>query len=73
MADPVEYASFMIRMWRDPAAAPDGEVDAADRDQAVWVGEIESVQSGRVVSFRGLEVLAELLVGQLTDAADLFE
>ena len=66
MADPVSYASFMIRVWREAAAEP-GE------EEPIWVGEIESVQSGRVVPFRGLEALAKLLVGQLTDGADFLE
>lgn len=64
--DPVSYASFMIRVWRDPA----GESDA---EEPMWVGEIESVQSGQVVPFRGLEALAELLVGRLSNPAAFFE
>jgi len=63
MADVVSYASFMIRMWRDPAAEP----DEADGEEAVWAGEIESVQSGRVVPFKGVEALVEILVRRLTE------
>ena len=66
MGDRVSYASFMIRVWRAPA-------DEADSIEAVWVGEIESVQSGRVVPFKGLAALAELLVGSLSESGDLRE
>ena len=70
MADSVAYASFMIRMWRDPVVAPDGETGG---EEVAWVGEVESVQSGQVLPFRGLEALAELLVGRLIGATDFLE
>lgn len=66
MADDANYASFMVRVWRDPVAAADGE-------EAVWAGEVEWVQSGRIESFRSLEALVALLVGQLNDAVDFLE
>lgn len=72
MTDSVDYASFMIRMWRERAREPD-EADQTGREQTVWVGEIESVQSGRVLPFRGLEALAELLVAGVTDDAGFVE
>jgi hypothetical protein len=57
-----EYASFLIRMWReaDPAAS-----DAV----AEWHGEIEHIQSGRRASFSALaemleDLRAQLLVGE---------
>ena len=57
-----EYASFLIRMWRelDPAA-PDAVAE--------WHGEIEHIQSGRRASFSGLaemleDLRAQLLVGE---------
>lgn len=72
MADLVDYTSFMIRMWRDPVREPD-EADETATDAAVWVGEIEHVQSGRLLPFRGLESLAELLVAGVTDDAGFVE
>jgi hypothetical protein len=57
-----EYASFLIRMWRelDPAA-PDAVAE--------WHGEIEHIQSGRRASFSALaemleDLRAQLLVGE---------
>ena len=49
-----EYASFLIRMWRevDPAA-PDAMTE--------WQGEIEHIQSGRHWSFDALDEVPELL------------
>ena len=66
MSEPVTYASFMIRVWRDPARESDAEEPA-------WAGEIESVQSGHIVQFRGVEALVELLVGRLTAPTDFLE
>lgn len=57
------YASFMIRVWR--------EVDsAADTEEPVWLGEVESIQTGLLVPFKGLQGLVELLVGQLSERTD---
>lgn len=45
-----EYASFLVRMWREPALkgrSPD----------APWKGELEHIQSGRHWAFDGLEEL----------------
>ena len=53
------YASFMVRMWREPA--PEG----ADTQEPAWMGELESIQTGRAWRFQGLEPLLELLAGQL--------
>ena len=64
--DSVRYASFMIRLWRDPAEASGEEVPP-------WVGEIESVQTGQIVTFKGLEALADLLVGRLSESPDFCE
>jgi hypothetical protein len=49
-----EYASFLIRMWR--------EVDLAVPEAAAeWRGEIEHIQSGRHWSFDALDEVPELL------------
>lgn len=54
------YASFLIRVWREMDGAPHAE-------EPVWAGEVESVQTGLIVPFKGLQGLVELLVGQLTE------
>lgn len=49
-----EYASFLIRMWR--------EVDpAAPSAMTEWHGEIEHIQSGRRASFSALAEMLEVL------------
>ena len=45
------YASFMVRLWREPA----GEV--VNRKAPDWMGELESIQSGRAWQFQGQEPL----------------
>jgi hypothetical protein len=62
MDDVANYASFIIRIWRAPA-------QESQQDKPLWMGEVESIQSGVVLSFRGLEELAELLLGSLTTRA----
>lgn len=57
------YASFMIRLWRAPA-----EQDARGEEPG-WMGEIESVQTGRTWQFRGVEALPELLAEQLGNSS----
>ncbi len=41
MPEAILYASFIVRLWREPA--PEG-VDAQD---SPWMGELESIQIGR--------------------------
>lgn len=60
------YASFIIRLWREPA--PEG----ADAHAPAWMGELESIQTGRAWRFQGLEPLLELLAGQLAANALTF-
>lgn len=62
MDDVANYASFIIRMWCAPA-------QESEQDEPLWMGEIESIQSGVVVSFKGLEALAELAWGLLATKA----
>jgi hypothetical protein len=59
MAETVLYASFVLRLWRDPAAE-----DAVEQELA-WMGELESIQTGRAWQFQGLAPLLGLLAGQL--------
>lgn len=54
MSTPVEYASFLIRLWRErglPRREPVGD----------WCIEVEHVQSGRKWSFDTLEELLGFL------------
>lgn len=53
------YASFMVRMWRNSVAV------AGLEQEPVWMGELESIQTGRAWQFQGLESLLPLLAGQL--------
>lgn len=53
------YASFMVRMWRNSVAV------AGLEQEPVWMGELESIQTGRAWQFQGLEPLLELLAAQL--------
>ena len=53
------YASFMVRLWRDPADT------AGPEQEPVWVGELESIQTGRTWQFQDLEPLLALLASHL--------
>ncbi len=53
------YASFMVRMWRSPVAT------AAHEHEPVWMGELESIQTGRAWHFEGMEPLLALMAAQL--------
>lgn len=53
------YASFMVRMWCNSAPA------AGLEREPVWMGEMESIQTGRTWQFQGLESLLALLATQL--------
>ena len=51
------YASFIVRLWHEPPA--EGTIEP------VWMGELESIQTGRAWRFQGLERLLPLLAAQL--------
>ena len=53
----LSYASFMVRLWREPEAARGRET--------AWQGELESVQTGQTWRFGGMDSLLRLLVAQL--------
>lgn len=53
------YASFMVRLWRDPA------VTAGPEQEPVWLGELESIQTGCTWQFQDLEPLLALLATQI--------
>jgi len=62
MAELTRYASFIVRLWRESTG------DAVDAEgPAVWMGEMESIQTGRALRFQGLESLPALLAAQLAD------
>ncbi len=56
------YASFMVRMWRDPT------VTASPEQEPIWLGELESIQTGRAWQFQGVAALVDLLAAQLPAA-----
>jgi len=57
----VQYASFLVRVWRNAEAAPDGS-------RSEWHGEVEHIQSGRRTAFASLGELRELLCKPLPAA-----
>ncbi len=59
MAESALYASFIVRLWREPAA------DVANEQAPVWMGELESIQTGRAWQFQGVATLVDLLTAQL--------
>ena len=60
------YASFMVRMWRDPT------VTASPEQEPSGLGELESIQTGRAWQFQGLEPLLPLLAAQLAGDSPTF-
>ena len=60
MAVPIEYASFLVRLWRE------AEVEAA-APAADWHGEVEHIQSGQHWSFSALEEVLDFLWRQAED------
>lgn len=56
-----DYASFMVRLWRAPVEK------GTDREGTVWMGEVESVQTGRTWRFQDVDALSAWLVMQLAD------
>jgi hypothetical protein len=58
MPTPIEYASFLVRLWRE--RNPDEpEPDAA------WCSEVEHIQSGQHWAFVTLDELLDFLRGQV--------
>ncbi len=52
MATTTTYASFLVRLWREPGS------EESDRG---WRGEVEHIQSRERQAFAGLDELAGLL------------
>jgi hypothetical protein len=59
MPEAILYASFIVRLWRD--SPPEG----ANAHGPAWMGELESIQTGRAWQFQGLEPLPGLLAAQV--------
>jgi hypothetical protein len=57
----VQYASFLVRLWRSGPSAPEGY-------DTGWQGEVEHIQSGRRTAFASLGELCELLCHPLRGA-----
>ena len=60
MAESTQYASFMIRLWRETGPGP----PQATGD---WQGEVEHIQSGRQWRFDSLDELLGWLRRQMQD------
>jgi hypothetical protein len=50
MMDDPSYRSFMVRLWHEP-----------ETSEATWHGEVEHIQSGRVVTVSSLEEIFHLI------------
>ncbi len=65
MSTPVEYASFLIRLWRtSPPAHPLAE-------EGAWHSEVEHIQSGRRWTFDTLDEVLGFLRRQAADSKAL--
>jgi len=60
MSMPIEYTSYLIRLWRE--LNPDPRVLPAE-----WRGEVEHIQSGQCWSFSTLDELLGFLRRQAED------
>ena len=60
MSDPIEYASFLLRLWRQQSPEQPGPA-------AGWQGEIECIQSDQRQAFDNLDGLLEFLRQQTGD------
>ena len=63
----LDYASFMVRLWRAPVEK------GTDREGTVWMGEVESVQTGRTWRFQDVDALSAWLATQLADPANVID
>ncbi len=70
MTPSIEYASFLIRVWREEPLLWPLPLEGGGREAFEWQGEVEHIQSGRCWTFGSLdEVLAFLrLLAENLDA-----
>jgi hypothetical protein len=66
MAETAHYASFIVRLWHETA------VETTGQEEPHWMGELESIQTGRAWQFQGLEPLLPLLAAQLAGDTPAF-
>jgi len=59
MAPSIQYASFLIRLWR--------QAGMRDDEPGVWRGEVEHIQSGKSWIFNSLVELKEFLGTEAVD------
>jgi hypothetical protein len=59
MTETVAYASFLLRLWRDPRPG-----------QSCWQGEIEHIQTRQHFAFDDLDVLVAFLRQQLAQESN---
>lgn len=62
-----DYASFMVRLWRAPIEK--GE----EKEGPVWMGEVESVQTGRTWRFQDVTAMSAWLATQLADPTNVID
>ncbi|HUV88871.1 MAG TPA: hypothetical protein VMY80_04400 [Anaerolineae bacterium] len=67
MAPPIEYASFLVRLWREASAGGYTRETEATAPVADWHSEIEHIQSGRRWSFGNMDALLGFLRQQAED------
>ncbi len=65
MSISIEYASFLLRLWRAPPHSGEGE----GGEVSDWHSEIEHIQSGRRWTFDTLDELLGFLRQQAKDPA----
>ena len=64
MPTPIEYASFLVRLWRE-------QNPGAPEPDAAWRSEVEHIQSGQQWAFGTLDELLDFLRGQTGDQRPL--
>jgi len=74
MSMPIEYTSFLIRVWREPtpphsASRPElGGSEGGQGGAPDWQGEVEHIQTGERWSFNSLDELLGFLRRQVKES-----
>lgn len=73
MSMPIEYTSFLIRLWREvtPPPSPSPERRGARRGVSDWRGEAEHIQTGACWTFDTLDELLDFLRKQIETPSNL--
>lgn len=69
MSTPIEYASFLIRLWREATPPLSGEGEGGEVSD--WQGEVEHIQTGERWTFSTLDELLGFLRRQVKEAGAL--